>query len=139
MNRVMLTCLLALHAADTGYLADLHGLSTLLLVAAHYMCKVSVRNDLDQVLGTGLYTESAGNALVLIDHGKAVLDDDGLLRADRGTVSLAEASERTGGVALEHKACSLTGINTIIYILGRCIAAYAIAVYECCPSLHSSY
>lgn len=128
MDRIMLAGLLALHTADTGDLADLHSLSALVVVAAQDMSLLTIRYQRDNVLRASLNAQTAGYALILIDHGQPVLDNDCILRAYCCTVALAQTPVITGAVAGEHQRCCLTGINAVIDILGRSVAADTITV-----------
>ena len=53
-------------------------------------------DELDDVLGTGVDTETAADAVIGIDNGNAILDGDSALGAGTYTGTEAEAAELTG-------------------------------------------
>ena len=69
------------HTADAACGADLLHLGAFIPVGALDGDPVGLRDQLDQPLRAGLGTDAAAHAALPVDHGHAVLDGDGLLRA----------------------------------------------------------
>ena len=99
-DRVGGTLALALHAADAAGFTYLIYRSSLVVAGAGNFNMLIVRNELDDLLGAGVDTRTAANALFTIDLGNAVNDIHRAKLAGIGTVAEANAGEAAIHVAL---------------------------------------
>ena len=93
---IMGTGLCAKLTSDTAGGADVAGDTACGLGHAGAQGSCILGDELDDVLGTGVDTEAAADAVIGIDNGNAVLDGDCTLGAGTYTGTEAEAAELAG-------------------------------------------
>lgn len=106
--------LLALHTADASVGALFPNHCTLLLIGAGHCSHFLLRKDLDQMIRAGSHAHTAGNTLLSVDMGDALLNADGIIFTNLLTIPTAQATVSTCIRASVKHFGGSTGIDSLI-------------------------
>ena len=130
-DRAVRTGLLTLHTADTAVGAVLAHVCALVVVGAFNDHAYGIVEKMDNAVGTLAYANATADTLLGIDASYVILNGNGVLRADLGTVSVAEAGEGAELVAAVRHICGTAGLLSLVVVLLQVDAAGTVAGYEC--------
>ena len=97
---------LALLAADAAVAAGLAGVDALVVVAAANKHGNGFGNNVDQMVGACLGTQTAADTQFGVDGRQSVLHVDGIIGAGSNTVAITKTAIGTGTVTCEEQLCS---------------------------------
>lgn len=131
------TGLYAFHTADTAGLALLTSLSTLVVITAENSRLCGVEGEqVDKLSGTGRDTFFTGTALVGVDSGHTVTDEDSLVGAYLCTVTVADTAVNAVFRTAEKLCSHFTGVNTAVFQLVLYVGSVTLTHYG---GNHGSY
>lgn len=88
MNRIMLTNLFTLLTGNAAGRANLPGIAARICGTAFYVIPLSVRNNLDDVIGAFGHTHATTHTIVLINMGDFIHHVDGIKCTNGNTVPI---------------------------------------------------
>ena len=117
------TSLFAFHTAYASVGAGLTCLSTLIVIGALYDNARGIVYKMDDGVGTLTHAYTASDTLTGVDTRYAVLDRNGVLRTNHGTITVSKTSKGTELVtAIRHIGVTAGLLALIIVFSLRCVA-----------------
>ena len=113
-NGTVGTGLFTLFTADAGIFASLHGIGTLLFVAAHHNDPCFLGNHGYDMLGAFLAAQTAADTAGCHNTGNAVFEANCIVGTDIGTIPKTETAETAGVCSTVQHGCGTAGLYAVI-------------------------
>ena len=108
--------------ADTAVETKFSCHSTFVMVAARYNNILSIFNESNKSVGTGLCADTASDTIHRIDHSYIIFDENGIMRAGFGTIAQAKTAVSAYTFSAVHEFDGGTAFNALIeiFVLRMC-------------------